>query len=790
MVTKVIIFLIIFTSSVFAQCKNYSTISNSEIKDLQIKIIKEKAFLRHVSKFYFPTIKSESLSGLNVEKFSEHISKFYFLAIKSSLKKVNKKKNFKATITINYNNGNYCSYEARLRMHGDRSDHISLINGVPSSSLNVKLKEGNIKNITRFILFKPNSRNYANEIFAANLFSHLGFLSPRTFKVKVKMLNSESEFIFQESLKKELLEYNKRVEAPILESKEDTNFHFKMARVSNKEWIKENKNKYIVSLNGIRDYNFSLLKSYKFNVSGAKDESIRIDEKDFDEDEFKQIIIFDAIMHGIGAGHGLSYDDRRFYYDPVYSKLEPIYYDGDVNILSKINYDRYTGTYKKILYNGKIQKPFLNFYLNSNRQQKTRFRNPTVTNTAKKGANLAILRLKKINSSILLTELHSNGFSKISIDELNFLISQIIERLQLVAEAKVYEGKIDLEKSLYLNYENEMKLDNDLNLVFINNQSSLSNQNEILVEECSYSLNKCETHLIDEKKLMKLIEQKNLHSNKSVFINFDKNEYADATIQKSKNNIKNKFETIKIDEFITISINKNVKVFIDKKNKIMNLDYLNNKGRVVIFDSKINSWLIKMNNLSTENNFEFDNMYNLTGCLTIIDTLLNEADISGKNFNCEDTVNFIRSSGSLNNIDIRNSRSDSLDADFSQLDFNSINIENSKNDCLDVSYGEYKFKNINLKNCGDKAVSVGEKSKASFDNLNVEGSIMGVASKDSSEVYINNANIKDTKICLNAYKKKQEFNGSFLEVNNFNCKIFEKKIMHDNKSILIVKNEL
>ena len=58
MVTKVFIFLIIFTSSVFAQCKNYSTISNSEIKDLQIKIIKEKAFLRHVSKFYFPTIKS------------------------------------------------------------------------------------------------------------------------------------------------------------------------------------------------------------------------------------------------------------------------------------------------------------------------------------------------------------------------------------------------------------------------------------------------------------------------------------------------------------------------------------------------------------------------------------------------------------------------------------------------------------------------------------------------------------------------------------------------------------
>ena len=93
-------------------------------------------------------------------------------------------------------------------MHGDGVDHVDLINGIPISSLNIKLKEGNIKNITRFILFKPNSRNYANEIFAANLLTHLEFLSPRTFKIKVKMFNSDSEFIFQESLKKEFLRIN------------------------------------------------------------------------------------------------------------------------------------------------------------------------------------------------------------------------------------------------------------------------------------------------------------------------------------------------------------------------------------------------------------------------------------------------------------------------------------------------------------------------------------------------------------------------------------------------------
>ena len=59
MVTKIIIFIIILTSSAFANCKNYSNISNDKIKNLQIEIYKEKKFIKHVSKFYLATQKSE-----------------------------------------------------------------------------------------------------------------------------------------------------------------------------------------------------------------------------------------------------------------------------------------------------------------------------------------------------------------------------------------------------------------------------------------------------------------------------------------------------------------------------------------------------------------------------------------------------------------------------------------------------------------------------------------------------------------------------------------------------------
>ena len=767
MVIKVIICLIILTSSVLAKCKDYSNLSNDLVKNVQVEVYKEKKFIKHISKFYLSMKKGEPPTNYN------------------------KKKKYDARITINYDGGNYCAYEAKLRMHGDGLDHIDLINGMPTSSLNVQLKEGNIKNITKFILFRPNSRKYANEIFAANLFSHLGFLSPRTFKIKVKIFNNESEFIFQESLKKEFLEYANRVEAPILESKEENNSHLKMARVSNKEWIKENKNKYIVSLNAIHDYNLSLLKSYKFRVSGAMDETVRLDARDFDEDVFKQITIFDAIMYGIGGAHGLSYDDRRFYYDPTYSKLEPIYYDGDVNILSTIEYDRYSDKFNKNLESWKvIKKPFLNFYLNQNRGQTEKYRNPTVTNSAKKGANLAILKLKNINSLALLKRLHSNGFHNISIEKLDFLISHIIKRLELIAKAKVYEDKIILEKSLYFNYKNEMKLKNNLNLLFIDNQSSLSDKKEILIEECNYSLILCESYLINEKQLIKLIEQKKLNLNKSVFVNFDKNAYADAKIEKSKNNIKNNFTIFKVNESFKIFINKEVEVLLDKKNKVIDLNYLTNNGRAVIFDSEIDSWSIQMHNLSKETDVKFDDTYNLTGCLTIIDTLLNKVDILGEGFNCEDTVNLIRSSGSLNSVQIKNSKSDSLDADFSRLKFNFLIIENSKDDCVDFSFGIYEVKSANLKNCGDKAISVGEKSKATFNSIKVQNSNIGVAAKDSSKVYIDVANMKKLGVCLSAYKKKQEFNGSFLEVKNLSCEIFDKKYEQDNKSTLIVKNEL
>ena len=88
------------------------------------------------------------------------------------------------------------------------------------------------------------------------------------------------------------------------------------------------------------------------------------------------------------------------------------------------------------------------------------------------------------------------------------------------------------------------------------------------------------------------------------------------------------------------------------------------------------------------------------------------------------------------------------------------------NDCIDFSRGIYKVKFLNVNLCGDKGVSIGEKSKVKLDNVIIKSSNIGIASKDSSETSINNSLIDTTKYCVSAYNKKQEFFGSLVILKN------------------------
>ena len=165
---------------------------------------------------------------------------------------------------------------------------------------------------------------------------------------------------------------------------------------------------------------------------------------------------------------------------------------------------------------------------------------------------------------------------------------------------------------------------------------------------------------------------------------------------------------INIDGQFNIFYNNGIDINVDKNNK--NISFIKSKidGRAFINGSMIENWNISFLDKSEMDNNYLGNYYNLTGCLTFIDIKIKNLSLSTQNTKCEDGINFIRSSGTIEKIDILNSKSDGVDFDFSKLQIKNVFVNSSNGDCLDFSFGNYELTNIILKNCGDKAISVGE----------------------------------------------------------------------------------
>ena len=93
---------------------------------------------------------------------------------------------------------------------------------------------------------------------------------------------------------------------------------------------------------------------------------------------------------------------------------------------------------------------------------------------------------------------------------------------------------------------------------------------------------------------------------------------------------------------------------------------------------------------------------------------------------------------------------------------NLISIKNAINDCTDFSAGEYSIDKLDLLNCGDKGLSIGEKSIVYSDKIFIKNANIGIATKDSSYLKLNFTQMSKLKTCVSAYNKKQEFYSRYI----------------------------
>jgi len=768
----------------------------------------------------------------NYRKWQKNNLNIYLNQDKSADIYLKFKKKFKADLIVNFNSNIRCRFRASIRQSGDHRDHFKFADGNFFQSIDVDLKNGHINGITEFKLLIPETKgfskgghkNFEDEIVITEIYRALGFISPRTFMVDVKLNNKLSKMIFQEKAEKEMLEYHKRREGPILEGDEkykftwyDENKHLfpsitkeneksirkklsilegGLSKQTNVDWaIKSPKHLEIseialTKLNRIylkfidqKQYNFY----YNFSMFNLDNSLLANNNK-------KQTLewdIFTAIALSTSRGHGLVPHNRKFYWNSINEFFEPIYYDGDVYLdfstlphmqipfslissksikiakdrLNKIKIDSLFNkiklqgsTYSKKL----LEKKIKNIILNLNNLSENR-------NTNKK------------KDYVIVPIPDNYDFTKeyllFTNDELNYYQSEKQHRV------KVQKKNSPLTKKIWGDY---ISLHSEIvpKLKFV-----INNAKKKVYVACKNNNKKfkCEEINFTIEELKELLRNKH-EKNSNIYQYIGKYEHFD----KLENIQKSKYNKIKIGNsffFFEKNINFN---FDEKKNKL--IIYQTKPGAKAFFNNgeienlNINFYGYDKKIDSIIPNYPFD-LRGLTGCLTFTNVKLKNVEINSSSSTCEDAINFINVTGQIKIINIKNSYSDGLDMDFSNVQIDNLIISSSKNDCIDVSYGEYNLNKLDLVNCGDKALSVGEKSILKLNEILAENVSIGIASKDSSKTLINKVELKNLKTCLAAYNKKQEFSGGLLNIKNISCINFDNKIYADAQSLIVIENE-
>jgi len=654
------------------------------------------------------------------------------------------KKSFNANIRINFDFGS-CLYRGRVRQSGDLKDHIKLINGNVIQSLDVKLKNGNILNAVRFKLLIPQTRNGLNEVLATTILRSLGFIVPETFEVNTSINGIKTTMLFQERAEKELLERNLRREGPIFRGDEVLMFNYKnfelneLDRLSfstlyNKGWFSKGSSSQQIILSAYKKLQTASLKARYHQVTeGGMSYLIPDNASEALYNDFMGVLI---AMDGY---HGLYQNNRRHYFNAISGKFEPIYYDGNVDLsfewrplksnkimpimMSKHLFERI----EKLGSNRKLQNEFFKRVINQNE------------------ADLFFSEsLANFKNNIIKIQLQSG------------LIEDFNKSLSTVSDLEYYSWYKDMQETKQL----KQKLITDIKIAGNSYVATFDDQSLLA---------------LSDDEVLNIISNNSLHDQRVV--------YMPLALTKTET-IKDYYKNVLISG-VKIRMSKGMSAKYNLTKKRLMFYQTDPSDWALIHDSYLNGWVITLKGLALDRARPIPeqrfNGKGLTGCLTVYNSELIDTSLLVTNGQCEDSLNLINTSGNKIRIRIHDSYADAIDADFSYLDIDFLDVLNASNDCFDVSGGEYFVRSSKLKDCGDKGISIGEKSYFKGDEISLENASIGISAKDSSRVVVKRINAKDVLICGESKRKKQEFGGGQLYIGETNC---NGDYYIDNESII------
>ena len=180
---------------------------------------------------------------------------------------------------------------------------------------------------------------------------------------------------------------------------------------------------------------------------------------------------------------------------------------------------------------------------------------------------------------------------------------------------------------------------------------------------------------------------------------------------------------------------------------------------------------------------------NITGAVTFYNSPVIISNCSFNHMQAEDSLNLIRSTVTVSDSRFQNAMSDALDIDFCTGRLTNLTFNTSGNDAIDLSGSSIEIDTAIINDAGDKAISCGEASILRATKLQIADCEVGVTSKDSSDVIVTDSNIQNTGIGLMAFRKKPEFGPGDLAASQTNIRGAKHRYLLEAGSSIMINRQ-
>ncbi|HIA67202.1 TPA: hypothetical protein EYN98_14310 [Candidatus Poribacteria bacterium] len=727
--------------------------------------------------------------------------------------------------------------KVKLRLKGDHIDHLQ----GKKWSFRIIVKGNNtILGMKRFSIHHPKTRNYLNEWLFHQTLRREGLLGLRYQFIRV-VLNQEDLGIYalEEHFDEYLLGHNQLHDGPIVRFNEEF-FWKEIAQKSAFNQAKMSSGSYLSS--GIDTFQTTKWISKPSNHKQYL-KAVHLLEL-FRRGQLKTSQVFDveklakffALTDLMGAEHGSRWHNARFYYNPITSKLQPIGFDGNAgqpvrSLCATIN-GNYLGNhasqighsyYARVFYD----ETFFRRYVKA----LNRISEPAYLDNlfASLDVNLAI------NLNILKSEFFRPHFSKKVYRENQEYIKAI---LNPVKGLHAYQYRVD-ENEIELQVASIQPLPIEVDSVSYKDSVTFQANGKIILPAkvprklTNYQNIKFgipadfawDDSMRSNLKINYRILGTDQTRSETVFPwSYMRNDFAKHDFIRQSSNI-HAFDFLKINEELKqISIQRGtwtidqdlivpedyhlvcpsgVKInlidsatilsyssiyFIGNEEEPIVISSDNSSGQgLTVMSSSEQSVLkfVKFHNLAAS----AKNGWELTGAITFYESPVQIANCQFIGSRSEDSLHIMRSEFMIRNTVFSHSFSDALDIDFCEGEVMESSFLHCGNDAIDVSGSIVQVKDVTIDGCGDKGLSAGENSEMLVHRVDIKNAKIGLASKDLSQVSVDQLKIDNSHYGLVAFQKKPEFSGGLIMATHLEMKNIKTLYLVEEKSAIVINQK-